>query len=105
MDFRIIKSPSQGVINMIKSRSMGRNILSDKPYDTIGLVQGKLIDMIVASDIAEKKSNVEVMEIKGLCPQHFAMIGIFGDTSSVIEAIESVKENLEQQKSGKFDTY
>ena len=91
MDFQVIKQPSPGVLRMLESRSLIRDFFQSRTFDTIGLIQGKLTEMFAAADIAEKASGVEVMEIKGICPQHFAMIAIFGDTASVLEAIERVR--------------
>ena len=58
------------------------------------LDQGKLVDMIVASDIAEKSAGVWVEELRGSCPQNMIAIAIFGDTSSVESAIEKIKNTL-----------
>ena len=53
IDIRIIKAPSAGTMNIIRSRS-GARWGEDFSPAAVGLVQGKLIDMVVASDIAEK---------------------------------------------------
>jgi ethanolamine utilization microcompartment shell protein EutS len=95
MDIKIIKSPTQGTINMLNRRMAG-DITSKFPttYDTIGLIQGKLIDMVIAADIAEKAADVYIEEIRGLCPQHFLLLAVFGDTSSVEAALKAIKEEL-----------
>ncbi|MDR1421807.1 MAG: BMC domain-containing protein [Coriobacteriales bacterium] len=94
MDFQIIKQPSPGVIKMLESRVLIRDFFAEKTFDTIGLVQGKLTEMFVAADIAEKASGVDALEIKGICPQHFTMIAIFGDTAAVTEAMDRIKAQL-----------
>jgi len=68
MDIKIIKSPTQGTINMLNRRMAG-DIAKGYPvkYDAIGLIQGKLIDMVLAADIAEKAADVYIEEIRGLC--------------------------------------
>lgn len=91
MDIQIIKSPSKGTIEMLKRRTYHSSILENFQYDTIGLVQGKLCEMIVASDVAEKAADVITEEIKGVCPQHFTLLAIFGDTASVIAATQAIK--------------
>ena len=96
MDYQIIKQPSPGVIRILENRTMVRDSLKDKSFDTLGLVQGKLSEMLMAADIAEKASAVDVIEIKGVCPQHFTMIAIFGDTSAVTEAINRIKAQFER---------
>lgn len=98
MDFRIIKSPSNGAKDILKKR-IGVNCKVDLDnIDAIGLVQGKLIDMIYAIDIAEKAAGVTVEDIKGTCPQHMVLLGIFGDTSSVESAIKEIKQRMKEGK-------
>ncbi|XVG94851.1 BMC domain-containing protein [Eubacteriales bacterium KG127] len=105
MDLKIIKSPSKGTKDLIKRR-MGLFNKEDTDFvdkaDTIGLVQGKMIDMVCASDIAEKASGVEVYDVKGLCPQHMTLLAIFGDTSSVKAAMSEIEDKL---KEGMYSDY
>jgi ethanolamine utilization microcompartment shell protein EutS len=96
MDIRIIKSPTNGTIEMLnRRRSLTQSNQEEKQYDTIGLVQGKLIDMVVAADLAEKAAAVEVEEIRGVCPQHFVLLALYGDTASVEAAIKAIQDNLQ----------
>lgn len=98
MDFRIIKSPSQSTKDILRRR-MGGNCKADiDSSDAIGLVQGKLIDMIYAADIAEKAVGVTVEDIRGTCPQHMVLIGIFGDTASVESALNEIKLKMREVK-------
>ncbi len=103
MDLRIIKSPSEGTRDVIKRR-MG--ILQPTPSvdeaDAIGLVQGKMIDMMCASDIAEKAVGVAVYDVRGICPQHMTMLAIFGDTASVTDALNQIENKL---KEGMYSDY
>jgi len=95
MDTSIIKSPTTGTIEMLnRRRALSKPLTEYGQYDTIGLVQGKLIEMVTAGDVAEKAANVFVEEIRGLCPQHFSMLAIFGDTSSVEAAIHAVTQRF-----------
>ena len=97
MDIRIIKSPTNGTIEMLNRRkSLTQTNEESKQYDTIGLVQGKLIDMVAAADLAEKAANVEVEEIRGVCPQHFALLALYGDTTSVEAAIKVIQNHLQE---------
>jgi len=91
MDFKIITSPSEGVVDMLQRRIPKKNFSEESIYDSIGLVQGKLFEMVWAADIVEKAADVTVEEIMGICPQHFAMIAIFGDTFSIKMAIDALK--------------
>jgi len=96
MEFRIIKSPTRGTIDILMRR-MGPATKSESICtDAVGLVQGRMIDMICAADIAEKAVGVTVGDIKGSCPQNMIMIAIFGDTSSVESAISEIKLSLEK---------
>lgn len=96
MDIRIIKSPTNGTIEMLnRRRSLIQPNQESKQYDSIGLVQGKLIDIVVAADIAEKAANVEVEEIRGVCPQHFVLLALYGDTASVESAVKAIQDHLQ----------
>ena len=94
MDFRIIKSPTQGTLEILERRKGSGNKKMLEHVDAVGLVQGKLIEMIVAADIAEKSVGVTVEDIRGSCPHNMILLSIFGDTSSVESAIEKIKESL-----------
>ncbi len=97
MTYRIIKSPSSSTLRILEQRLSIK--LSDDTMErigAIGLVQGKLIDMIFASDIAEKSADVTIGDIRGNCPQHMMLLAIFGDISSVETAIKSIKDKQNQ---------
>lgn len=98
MEFRIIKSPSQGTVDILMRRK--GSIKTDVPVciDAIGLVQGRMIEMIVAADVAEKAVGVTVEDIKGSCPQNMILLAIFGDTASVESAISEIKRQLKEGK-------
>ena len=95
MDFYIIKSPSKGTIDILMRRkgSISKEL---PPYgvDAVGLIQGKMIEMVVASDIAEKATGVTVEDIKGSCPQNMILLAIFGDTAAVEEAMEEIRKKI-----------
>lgn len=98
MEFRIIKSPSQGTMDILRRR-MGTNCKTDlNNVDAVGLVQGRMIEMIYASDIAEKAVGVTVEDIRGSCPQNMILIAIFGDTASVESAVKEIKIKMEEGK-------
>lgn len=98
MDFRIIKSPSQGTKDILLRRMAGNTKTSLNEVDAIGLIQGKLIEMVYAADVAEKAVGVTVEEIRGTCPQHMVLLGIFGDTSAVEAAISEIKSKMKEGK-------
>ena len=96
MDFRLIKSPTKGTKEALKRRMSPKGLDILNEAGAIGLVQGKVIDMICAIDIAEKAANVVVEDIRGICPQHMTSIAILGDTSSVESAIEEIKLKMKE---------
>ncbi len=92
-NIRIISHPGPGVIDILLAR-MGagpKKRLVDASFSAVGLVQGKLVDMLVAADVAEKAADVEVYDLKGNCPQHLTMIGIFGDISAVKASADAIR--------------
>ena len=67
------------------------NAVKLEDVDAVGLVQGRLIEMVCAADVAEKAVGVTVEDIRGSCPQHMIMLAIFGDTASVEAALEEIR--------------
>lgn len=96
MDYRIIKAPSPGTLEIIMKRMAPDPSIDFSGFDAVGLVQGKMIEMICAADIAEKAVGVTVRDIRGSCPQNMILIAILGDTSSVESAIQEIKYKLEK---------
>ncbi|MGJ7919633.1 BMC domain-containing protein [Neobacillus sp. LXY-4] len=98
MEFRIIKSPTEGTLDILNRRiGTGINKKLDC-VDAVGLVQGRMIEMIYAADIAEKAVGVTVADVRGSCPQNMILIAIFGDTSSVEAAMQEIKRKSEEGK-------
>lgn len=95
MDIRIIKSPSAGTVDiLLRRKGSDRNTLPPCT-DAIGLVQGKMIDMVVAADIAEKAVGVTAEDIRGSCPQNMILLAIFGDTASVESALAQIRQEVQ----------
>ncbi len=95
MEFRIIKAPSTGTVDILARRMAAGAGANPTGVDAIGLVQGKMIEMICAADIAEKAVGVTVVDVRGSCPQNMILIAIMGDTSSVESAMEEIKYRME----------
>ena len=90
---QIISHPGPGVFDILMSR-MGagpKKKMVDANFSAVGLVQGKLVDMMLAADIAEKAADVQVYDLKGSCPQHLTMIGIFGDIAAVNASVDAIR--------------
>lgn len=96
VDCRIIKSPSQGTIDILMRRKGSGRDGRPECIDAIGLVQGRMIDMVIAADIAEKAVGVTVEDIRGSCPQNMILLAIFGDTASVESALKEIKRKVEE---------
>lgn len=90
MEIKIIKSPTNSVKEMLCRRADTNFVENIKFADAIGMVQGRLIDMVFVADMAEKISNVTVLDIRGNCPQNIILIAILGDTSSVEAACTAI---------------
>ncbi len=96
MEFRIIKSPSAGTIDILRRR-MGQDVNKNlNLIEAVGMIQGRMIDMICAADVAEKTVGVTVADVKGSCPQNMILLAIFGDTASVEAAIQKIKGQREE---------
>lgn len=100
MEYRIIKSPTKGTLDILirrKGSGAGREIGT---VDAVGLIQGRMIEMVCAADVAEKAVGVTVEDIRGNCPQNMILLAIFGDTASVEAAMDEIrrreKEGLEE---------
>ena len=93
LTMQTINTPSEGTIRILLRKINDHGIkekLQNGLVNSVGLIQGQLAEIITAGDIAEKASNVEIAEITGICPQHTTMIGVFGDTAAVSEALQAV---------------
>lgn len=92
---QIINSPSKGTLRLLLRKIYDDHVkesLQKSNVTSVGLIQGQLSEIIAAGNVAEKASDVEVAEIVGTCPQHISVIGIFGETSDVLEAIKAVQD-------------
>ena len=98
METYIIKSPSEGTIDILmRRRGGGARTQPPRGVDAIGLVQGRMIEMLVAADIAEKATGVTVEDIKGSCPQNMILLAIMGDTASVEEAMQKIERQMKKR--------
>ncbi len=94
LTIKILNSPSKGTKRILQRKVCDdqiKEMLQNGNEMAIGLVQGSVADVIMAADVAEKASNVEISEINGNCPQHITMIGMFGDIAAVNEAINVIR--------------
>ena len=66
MEYRIIKPPSRGTLEILARRKGSGNAVKLEDVDAVGLVQGRLIEMVCAADVAEKAVGVTVEDIRGM---------------------------------------
>ncbi len=94
---RLIKRPSPGFWAIFEQRRVRAD--ADKAEmtvpDAVGLIQGPVAAMLAAADIAEKAAAVKVVEVRGVCPTHFTVVAVLGDTSAVAAALTAVAEDLD----------
>jgi len=92
LNTQLITHPGPGVIEILTTRmsASGKKALEVIDFSAVGLVQGKLVDMMYAADIAEKTADVHVFDLKGTCPQHLTMIGVFGDIAAVKASLDAI---------------
>jgi ethanolamine utilization microcompartment shell protein EutL len=93
LNIQFITHPGPGVIEMLSTRmgATGKKSLEIIDFSAVGLVQGRLVDMMYAADVAEKTADVHVFDLKGTCPQHLTMVGIFGDIAAVKASLDAIE--------------
>ena len=93
---RLVKRPSKGFWAILEGRRVANQYFEKykQPTDAVGLIQGPVSAILAASDIAEKAAAVQVAEIRGVCPTHMTLIAVYGDTSAVEAALQSVNDQL-----------
>lgn len=94
-----IHRPSESTLSMIKRKSYDKALhdaIEAGMAESIGICQGSVLEIIVASDIAEKTSNVLSGEINGSCPQHMTCLAVIGKTSAVVAALDAIKLSCEK---------
>jgi len=100
ISLELVTTPSEGLREMIRSRMWRRTQQTREESEaivqseTIGLIQGMLVEMMAAADIAEKAAPVRAFELVGLCPQHFSLLALFGDLDAVTTALEAITQQL-----------
>jgi hypothetical protein len=93
LNIQFITHPGPGVIDILLSRMTHGAKKGVEPVDfsAVALVQGRVVDMVYAADIAEKAARVQVFDLRGLCPQHLTMIGIFGEVAAVKASLDAIQ--------------
>lgn len=95
MKCAVIQRPSEGTLRILRRKVLDselRTSLEKGRMESIGIFQGSVMEILVASDTAEKAAGVTVGEVSGSCPQHIACLAVLGDTGAVRAAMDAVKE-------------
>lgn len=93
---RIMNTVSPGTQDIIRSRVRNKDLSQHLFQETssLAVIHTDVCDMIYASDLAQKASDVSVFEIPGSCPQHMACLGILGDVAAVETAVSKIRKEL-----------
>jgi ethanolamine utilization microcompartment shell protein EutS len=97
MKVHLINGISQGTLSIIARKIGDKKIVErihQNEFTAVGLCQGDIVRMLVASDIAEKTSDVVVTEVSGVCPQHIICLAILGDVTSVEASLAAIESRL-----------
>jgi ethanolamine utilization microcompartment shell protein EutS len=100
MKTELINGVSQGTLEIISRKIYDKQIAErvlQNEFTAVGLCQGDVMSILVASDIAEKTSEVVVSEITGMCPQHMTCLGVFGDVTSVEESLAAIESRFNKK--------
>ncbi len=95
LKIHVMKTVSPGTKDIIIRRARVEGL--EKWFEVhaaLALLEGNVCDLIYASDLAQKTSDVEVFEINGNCPQHLTCLGILGSAAAVDEAVERIQGEL-----------
>lgn len=97
MKYALIQRPSSATISMLKRKIADvcmKTELESRMVEAVGICQGSILEVLIASDVAEKAAGVTAGEINGSCPQHITCLAILGDTEAVNAAIQAVKATI-----------
>lgn len=97
MKVATIHRPSEAALSIIGRKVYDpsiREAVSNGSAESIGICQGTVLEIIAASDIAEKTADVIAGELNGSCPQHMTCLVVIGKTSAVTAAVDAIKNTF-----------
>lgn len=100
MKYAVIERPAAGTLAIMRRKASDKRLqelIDTGAVEAIGICQGTVLEILVASDIAEKAAGVTAGEINGTCPNHMTCMVVIGETSAVKEAVESIRRRLDAQ--------
>lgn len=99
LKIHVMKTVSEGTKKIIMRRARMEELEElFRIYPALALCNGNVSDLIYASDLAQKASEVEVFEINGNCPQHLTCLAILGSAAAVDEAVDRIRSEFGEQR-------
>lgn len=100
MTFEIVDKPAPATLNIIQRKILDKRVqeaVQEGRVEALGICQGTVLEVVVASDIAEKASGVIAGELNGTCPNHITCLVFVGSTSAVKSAMDAVRRKYEKK--------
>lgn len=94
MKYAVIQRPSTATLGLLQRRATDPQLqarLKTGTVEAVGICQGSVLEVLVASDAAEKAADVVAGELHGSCPQHMTCLAVLGDTAAVKEALQAIR--------------
>ncbi len=99
----MIQRPARATLSIFQRKISDHELraaLQTQTVESLGICQGSVLEILVASDVAEKAANVTAAELAGSCPQHITCLALWGDTGAVQAAMNAIREATEQMRMG-----
>ena len=100
MTFVIIDKPAaatQGIVYRKTIDKRVREAIDQGRVEALGICQGTVQEVVVASDVAEKAAEVIAGELNGTCPNHITCLVFVGSTSAVKNAMDAIRHRMEKK--------
>jgi ethanolamine utilization microcompartment shell protein EutS len=89
---RLVVKPAKALLEVLKSRLRPKSASDFNEVGALLLIQGAVVDVLAAIDVATKASNVKAAEVVGNCPQQLNTVVFWGSVSDVKQALSALKE-------------
>jgi len=89
---RLVVKPTEALLEVLRSRLRPHVAEDFSGVGALLLIQGAVVDVLAAIDVATKASNVKASEVVGNCPQQLNAVVFWGSVSDVKQALSALKE-------------
>ena len=89
---RLVVKPTEALLEVLRSRLRPQVVKDFSGAGALLLIQGAVVDVLAAIDVATKASNVKASEVVGNCPQQLNTVVFWGSVSDVKQALSALKE-------------